>query len=150
LPSQRSIRVPISSAWKLPTAKQFVVLVHAMLSSWLSQCDLLGLDTIDQALPFQRSISVVAPPEEPPAKQRETLGPPPPDNRLPEPARCGLATRTQPDGVDRSMSGSVLPSAIVYRPTPKHTASEHDTASSALSDGRDTATFWTDQPFPFH
>ena len=32
-PSQCSIRVPISAAWNWPTAKQFVVLVHAIALS---------------------------------------------------------------------------------------------------------------------
>ena len=58
-PFQRSISVPISSAWYMPTAKQFFALVQETALSVLGQLALFGLFRIAQLLPRHTSMSVL-------------------------------------------------------------------------------------------
>ena len=101
---------------KLPTAKQFIVLVHEMLARLLESAPWLGLTTIDHVAPFQRSMSVLAKDlvDEPPtATQNVVLEHDTPDSVLAvAPGAFGLGTTVQPDPVGCSTSVAVVPVAV--------------------------------------
>jgi hypothetical protein len=145
--SQRSTSVPENTPLlTLPTAKQLVVLAHDTPARFELAPPRLGLATIDQTVPFQRSINVAAS-ACPTAKQSVTLVHATPENaELVAPDGLGLATIDQTVPFQRSINV-----AEPAWPTAKHKVTlGHSTPARTLLaltlDGVSTR----DHVLPFH
>ena len=123
---------------EFPTAKQSVVLVHATPGSSLKSAPWFGLATIDQIVPFHRTMNVFqwtrSLVDTPTAKQSDALAHATDSKRVTDaPAGHGLATLAQLVPFHCSISGLMSELVLVQSPTAKQlVAPAHATATSLL------------------